>query len=74
MSVWVLHKADTNTDQHARYLWRKILINANKEGASVMEGLSDSDAVLSPVTEVGKKGLSRKSLNDGTILRKSQFS
>lgn len=33
-----------------------------REGASVMEGLSDSDAVLSPVTEMGKKGLSRKSL------------
>lgn len=39
-----------------------MLINANREGTAVMEGLSDSDAVLSPMTEMGKKGLSRKSL------------
>jgi len=39
-----------------------MLINANRERTAVMEGLSDSDAVLSPMTEVGKKGLGRKSL------------
>lgn len=46
-------------DQHARYLWRKMLTNANREGEKVTESLSDPDAILSQ--RQGRK-LARESL------------
>lgn len=36
------------------------LIKAKKEEAEAMESPSDPHAVLTPMTEIGKKGLSRK--------------